>query len=95
VRQFRYYLVSQDLPRVALRFLDAIRRTIEDLRKHPHIGPRYDAGDSRLQNLRSWPVTGFEAIRVYYIPDDELIRVIRVLHGKRDVKQVLKSENDV
>ncbi len=95
MRQFRYYLATQDLPRVALRFLDAVRRTTEDLRKHPHIGPRYKAGDSRLQNLRSWPVTGFEAIRVYYIPDDKVIHVIRVLHGKRDVEQILKRDTNV
>ncbi len=55
----------------------------------PHVGPRYRTGNSQLQNLRSWPVTGFEAIRIYYVPDDKMIRVIRILHGKRDVKRIL------
>jgi len=93
VRQFRYYLLNKDLPRIAVRFLDAVRQTIDDLRKHPRIGPRYRTGDPRLQNLRSWPVAGFEAIRIYYIPDEQVIRVIRILHGKRDVDALLRGEH--
>jgi plasmid stabilization system protein ParE len=92
VRQFRYYLVAKDLPEVAVRFLEAVRRTVEQLRRHPHLGPRYHTANSQLQNLRSWPVTGFEAIRVYYVPDEEILRVVRILHGKRDVKRIIASE---
>jgi plasmid stabilization system protein ParE len=46
----------------------------------------------RLQNLRSWPVTGFEAIRIYYALEEEAIQVVRILHGKRDVRRILQSE---
>lgn len=92
VRQFRYYLVTQDLPRIAIRFLDAVRRTVDDLPKHPQIGPRYSTANRQLQNLRSWPVTGFEAIRIYYLAEPALIRVIRILHSKRDVTSILDSE---
>jgi plasmid stabilization system protein ParE len=35
VRQFRYYLIDQNLPEIALRFKDSVRDTIEALRKHP------------------------------------------------------------
>ena len=41
---------------------------------------------------RSWPVAGFEAIRIYYLLDEDAIRVIRILHGKRDVKRILERE---
>jgi len=41
VRQFRYYLIDQNLPEVAVRFRDAIRHTIESLRQHPLVGARY------------------------------------------------------
>jgi len=44
-----------------------------------------------LQNLRSWPVAGFEVIRIYYLVDHEVIHVIRVLHGKRDLKSILDA----
>jgi plasmid stabilization system protein ParE len=56
------------------------------------VGPRYSSGNPQLQNLRSWPVVGFEAIRIYYRADEAVIYVIRILHGKRDVKLILEDE---
>lgn len=94
-RQFRYYLVDQNLPEVAVRFRDAIRHTIESLRQHPRIGARYHLSTPQLHNLRSWPVAGFEAIRIYYLADRDAIHVIRVLHGKRDLERILESERNV
>jgi plasmid stabilization system protein ParE len=64
VRQFRYYLVTAEAPEIALRFREAVRRTIQSLRQNPHVGPRHSSSNPRIQNLRSWPVTGFEAIPV-------------------------------
>ena len=92
MRQFRYYLVTLNLPDIAVRFRDAVRRTVESLREHPFVGPRYGSSSPQLQNLRSWPVAGFEAIRIYYLLDRDAIRVIRILHGKRDVKRILERE---
>jgi len=91
IRQFRYYLVERNLPEIASRFRDAVRQTIESLRAHPRAGARYRLGNPPLQNLRSWPVAGFEVIRIYYLVDHEAIHVIRVLHGKRDLKSVLEG----
>ena len=88
VRQFRYYLVTLNLPDIAVRFRDAVRRTVESLREHPFVGPRYGSSSPQLQNLRSWPVAGFEAIRIYYLLDEDAIHVIRMLHGKRDVNSL-------
>jgi plasmid stabilization system protein ParE len=83
------------LPDVAVRFRQSVRRTIEELRQHPLVGPRYHSNNSQLENLRSWPVAGFEAIRIYYTAGDETLRVIRILHGKRDVKNILERETTV
>ena len=68
--------------------LDAVRRTVESLRDHPFVGPRYGSSSPQLQNLRSWPVAGFEAVRIYYLLDEDAIHVIRMLHGKRDVNSL-------
>ena len=95
VRQFRYYLVTLDLPEVALRFRTSVRRTIEELRRRPLVGPRCDLSNPQFQELRSWPVAGFEAIRIYYLVDDDTLRIIRILHGKRDVKGILEREKTV
>jgi toxin ParE1/3/4 len=95
VRQFRYYLLAIDIPDIALRFREAVGRTIESLRLHPLVGPRYSSSNPQLQNLRSWPVTGFEAIRIYYLSDEDSIHILRILHGKRDVKRILEHAGDV
>ena len=92
LRQFRYYLTVVDLPEVAIRFRDAVRQTIQSLRQHPLVGPRYSSSNPQFQNLRSWPVVGFEAIRIYYLADEEVMHIVRILHGKRDVKRILEGE---
>jgi plasmid stabilization system protein ParE len=64
LRQFRYYLVTAGVPEVAVRFKRAVRDTVQSLRQYPLLGPLYRLRNPRLPNLRSWPVTGFEAIRI-------------------------------
>jgi len=95
VRQFRYYLVTLNLPEVAVRFRAAVRQTVQFLQRHPLVGPRYRSGNPQLRSLRTWAVTGFESIRIYYLLDDETLHVIRILHGKRDVNRVLEREGEV
>ena len=68
IRQFRYYLVECDLPEVAIRFRESVRRTIaffaatssgwRALWRRPGAIPRI---------APSWPVTGFEALRIFYL----------------------------
>ncbi len=91
VRQFRYYLLSQDLPDLAIRFRTAVRQTIQSLHPHPLVGPRYRSDNPGLQNLRTWAVAGFEAIRIYDDIRRELLSIIRILHGKRDVQRILED----
>jgi plasmid stabilization system protein ParE len=35
IRQFRYYLVTAEAPEIALRFREAVTRTIQSLRQNP------------------------------------------------------------
>jgi toxin ParE1/3/4 len=68
---------------------------VESLRQHPLVGARYALGNPLLRDLRSWPVVGFEAIRIYYLVEEGTLHVIRVLHGKRDVKSILDREESL
>ena len=47
-----------------------------------------------LAGLRSWAVKGFEDMRIYYVVQDDVLRVVRVLHGKRDINKILKREDN-
>src|SRR5215469_10359542 len=92
VRQFRYYLLTADAPEIAVRFREAVKHTIQSLAQNPHVGPKYSSSNPRIQNLRSWPVAGFEAIRIYYALEKEAMHIIRILHGKRDIRRILQRE---
>jgi addiction module RelE/StbE family toxin len=92
IRQFRYYLVLMDVPEVAVRFRQGVQVSVESLREHPFMGPRYRLRNSRIQDLRVWPVAGWESVRIYYTVEADVLRVIRVLHDKRDVRRILERE---
>jgi toxin ParE1/3/4 len=93
LRQFRYYLIEQKVPDVALRFLAAAEEAIRAVANDPGIGSPRLFPDAKLTGLRSWPVPGFEDIRVYYLEQADTVRIVRVLHGKRDVRRILRRED--
>jgi len=89
IRQFRYYLVEQEAPMTAMRFREAVIESVKHLQPHPPIGSLFPGS---IPGLRSWPVKGFEMIRIYYFEAPGCLRVVRVLHGKREVRRILKWE---
>jgi plasmid stabilization system protein ParE len=88
-RQFRYYLLVLDRPDLANSFKGAVRKTVALLKEWPHIAPVYQSQKASRHEIRSWPVAGFEVIRVYFRLEGEKIFVIRILHGKRNVRMLL------
>lgn len=92
LRQFRYYLVDQNSPEAASRFLKAVERTIDGIVQQPRAGAPKHLPNKSLAGLRSRSVPGFEDIRIYYLAHQSLIRVVRVLHGKRDINSILEEE---
>ena len=87
--QLDYYVREAGLD-VAMRYLGGIERAIHFLYLHPDAGSSKDFGNPALKGLRSWPVPGFEEIRIYYLrPDENTIRIVRILHGKRDLAGIL------
>ena len=92
LRQFRYYLVNQDRPEVANRFVEAVDKTVEKILRTPNAGAPKQLFNPLLAGLRSWPVEDFEDIRVYYLTEKDEVRIVRVLHGKRDIQRILERE---
>jgi toxin ParE1/3/4 len=93
IRQFRYYLVTLDLPEIAIRFRESVRKTTKAISVRPLIAPRCPLHNPRFGDLRSWPVAGFGAVRLYFLIERDSIRVIRILHGKRDIRRILENES--
>lgn len=69
IRQFRYYLVDQNAPLIAIRFREALMESIRQIRPHPRIGSLFRGSIH-------------DTIRIYYLHDRDRLRVVRVLHGK-------------
>jgi toxin ParE1/3/4 len=94
LRQFRYYLIEKEIPHVAQRFLDAVESAVETLCRTPGIGAPKQLANPLLAGLRSWPVPGFPSVRIYYIGAGNELRVVRVLHGKRDIRLLLEEAGE-
>lgn len=92
LRQYLYYLIEKDAVRAAERFLDAVQAATEKLCRMPSMGAPKTLDNPSLSGLRSWPVSGFPAMRIYYIHSGDDLKIIRVLHGKRDINPLLEEE---
>ena len=92
LRQYRYFLLEEDSPAVAQRFLAAVQAAVSEICQRPGIGAPKLIENPKLAGLRSWPVAGFTSIRIYYLIADQSVRVIRILHGKRDINPILENE---
>jgi toxin ParE1/3/4 len=91
LRQYEYYL-SEANETVAARFLNAVEFAIGQVCGSSGIGAQKILANSKLAGLRSWPVRGFSEIRVYYLVLEKKVRVVRVLHGKRDIDSILEVD---
>ena len=83
---------------IAEENLDAAERveleivaTCGRLAKHPRIGTK--RLDITTLPVRFWTVTKFPNYVLVYRPDTAPLQVVAVLHGKRDLKEVLERRD--
>ena len=94
LRQFRWYLVEQDAPDAAFRFVEAVEASVEQLLRMPNMGAPKKLRNPALKGLRLWPVKDFDEFLIFYlVVGGDTLRVVRILHGKRDVDRILKKES--
>lgn len=88
---FAIYLdILADNEDVAERWLDAVQRASRDrLGQNPKIGVRRDYGRPALAGLRMIGVPGFRSYLIFYRVDADAVRIVRILHGARDIPNVL------
>jgi toxin ParE1/3/4 len=93
LRQYRYYLIEKNAEQAAQRFLAAVQIAMATISRHPGIGTPKSLNHPALDGLRAAAIRGFPAIRVYYLGSEKDLRIIRVLHGKRDILSILENES--
>ena len=77
--------IARDSIEAAARVRQEIRDNCRLLAQHPYIGHERDDLTTR-EGVRFWPVYGYLII---YRPAPRPLEILRVLHGKRDVKSVV------
>ncbi len=76
------------------RFYDAVDRTFRRLARMPRIGSLWGDDDPDLQQVRFFPVTRYRRYLVFYRPIEGGIEILRVLHGARDLRRILRGSED-
>jgi toxin ParE1/3/4 len=74
-------------PAAAVRFVEAFKSSVDLLSRMPDIGrARPDLG---APETRSWRVIGFHKHLIFYEALPNRVRLLRVLHGARDLQAEL------
>ena len=82
--------ISLDGEEAALRFFSAAEASFFDLARTPAMGLVCEYRGARGKGLRRWRVKGFENYLIFYRALPELIEIVRVLHGARDLKRMFE-----
>ena len=90
-----YRFIAQDDPAAAERVLDAIEQTFEQVVRQPESGVRYQNQRRELAELRMLPVSGFANYLIFYRIEAGVVRVLYVLHGARNLRQLFRRERRV
>ncbi|NLF05232.1 MAG: type II toxin-antitoxin system RelE/ParE family toxin [Actinomycetales bacterium] len=85
------FYLQQDAPDAALRLVDELERGFLMLAEHPRIGSNRWAEELDLPGLRSWSLGHFPFV-IFYVDRGDHVDVWRVLHGSRDLPEVLGDE---
>jgi toxin ParE1/3/4 len=88
------YIQRQSGPERAIQFLRNAEITFSKLASRPRLGAIYENADSQFQDLRVFSVSRFKNYLVFYRPIDDGIEVLRVLHGARDIQNILAQDDD-
>jgi toxin ParE1/3/4 len=75
----------------ALRFYDRTEETFQRLSDWPQIGTRRRVASTSLRGLRSYPIRGYRNYLVFYLPIDDGVQIIAVVHGSRDIPSALRG----
>ncbi len=95
VRQQANYILANGNTTAAKYYLEMVELTFEQLISVPRIGKivRF-LTDSQMGEVRQWRVKEFTDYLVFYRANVDVIEVLRVLHGARDLPEILPQIDD-
>lgn len=78
--------IANDSPTMAAAFVELLDKRINHLRAHPHIGRK--PGHEKLQSL-GYHVLIIKSYLVFYIVRGRIIEIHRVVHGSRNLEDIV------
>lgn len=87
-----YTYISQANPDAALQFFDAARETFTQIANNPSLGGIYQPHNQNLVGLRKWGIKGFKKYLIFYKIEENVLTIVRIVHGSRDFPTLLKPE---
>jgi len=82
------FLDENASPTVALRFYDAIQKSAITIAETPGVGALRDFDRIALRGMRMYVINEFPNHLIFYLENKEVIEVIRVLDGRRDLPEL-------
>ncbi len=87
---FQY--INEHNPEAALRFLQAIDGTVENLARQPLKGRLRKFRGKNLKHIRSWRVDDFENYLIFYRFAGTRLEILRIKHGAMDFPSALRQD---
>lgn len=88
------YIAQQAGLNASDRFLQAVKDSYRQMADMPGIGSLRDYGHPALQGMRRWHVTKFPKYLIFYMTTEVELRILRVLHGARDIETIFTSSEE-
>jgi plasmid stabilization system protein ParE len=74
---------------LARRWENEVTAALIRIDKNPRSGAKCGFSADELQNIRRMPITGFPRHLIFYRAEKKEIRILRVVHGTRDLEILL------
>jgi toxin ParE1/3/4 len=87
---FQY--IRENNPEAALRFLQVIDGTVENLALQPLKGRQRKFRGQDLKRIRSWRVDGFENYLIFYRFAEMRLEILRIKHGALNFPRALRRD---
>jgi toxin ParE1/3/4 len=76
---------------VESRFYLELDKTIRMLADSPNLGERCQFRNPETKGMRIWQVSKFSNYLIFYLPKDDQLDVVRVIHGARDYAAIFNN----
>ena len=83
--------IAKDSIEQSMRFYDAVNATYKLILEAPNRWPLYGLKHPRLSDVRRRSVRGFPNHLIFYRVDADIVEIVRVVHGARDLPAIFQA----